>query len=105
MIGNAHINPVWQWQEGSQEVKSTFRGPQAGHQGQYPAPQIGQGDLGRFCILQDQDLPRPHSREPARDRDEPARMGSAGRMSQLLPILATPRGLLPSRSYSQKSPG
>ena len=59
MIGNAHINPVWQWQEGSQEVKSIFRDPQAGHQGQYPAPQIGQGDRGRLCILQDQDLPRP----------------------------------------------
>lgn len=25
MIGNAHIDPVWLWQEGFQEVKSTFR--------------------------------------------------------------------------------
>jgi alpha-mannosidase len=27
MIGNAHLDPVWlwQWQEGFQEVKSTFR--------------------------------------------------------------------------------
>ena len=27
MIGNAHIDPVWlwQWQEGFQEIKATFR--------------------------------------------------------------------------------
>jgi hypothetical protein len=40
MIGNAHIDPAWLWQlpEGFQEVKSTFRDLQAGHQGQDPAP-------------------------------------------------------------------
>ena len=27
MIGNAHIDPVWlwQWQEGYQEIRATFR--------------------------------------------------------------------------------
>jgi hypothetical protein len=83
MIGNAHIDPVWLWQlqEGFQEVKSTFRDLQAGHQGQDPAPQMGQGDRGRLRALRDQDVPRPQRREPARNRDELARMRGAGRVS------------------------
>jgi alpha-mannosidase len=32
MIGNAHIDPVWlwQWPEGYQEVRATFRRPSTG---------------------------------------------------------------------------